>query len=522
MSLDTGFPAGFNATETRLILLHEFSHLKRLDLPLNWLMCLLQAMHWFNPLLWFAFARMRADRESACDARVLSIDATDRRAEYGGALLKLQCAAPSQALSLGFVGIFEKGSEIKARIREISTHRPGRAAWRLTGASILTLLMVFGVTKGQEAEQDTKSTSLMAQVIPTAEEIKSISIKFDPPIHGKNEFNCAMEDWEAIRSHLLPAKVDQKPESRELLCSVKIMKNDGQAFAVELRKPKRADDALTAFSIGDTYYRGGDNTRMMAALQKALEEEIKMLTENHVPTQEDYNKALGEQIKVGSQRRSTLDAQDRNKIPHLKDFLQLYPDSVVSNVALTGAADFPSLSVTTWLHGRYELRMDVPVQYSEDHLKIAGYGEPRCFLLEIKSVMTRDDGAGGTELGGTRGGSLQKHFGLKEWEALVGSKGDFSVIGCELRKDNPVPNFDLVIKAQKRSEQEMSQLTPDTSALLDMLKVMKPYKPDPREGDEPPTAAPIPAFQGDVQPAEELPEEEGVEPPTADPVPEAK
>ena len=129
--LPAGFPAGFSATETRLILLHEFSHLKRLDLPLNWLMCLLQAMHWFNPLLWFAFARMRADRESACDARVLSIDATDRRAEYGGALLKLQCAAPSQALSLGFVGIFEKGSEMKARIRGISAHRPG--ALRLAG-----------------------------------------------------------------------------------------------------------------------------------------------------------------------------------------------------------------------------------------------------------------------------------------------------------------------------------------------------------------------------------------------------
>lgn len=82
-------------------MLHEFTHLKHYDLPLNWVMCMLQAMHWFNPLLWFAFARMRADRELACDARVLSIDATDRRAEYGGALLKLQCMTPTHALSLG-------------------------------------------------------------------------------------------------------------------------------------------------------------------------------------------------------------------------------------------------------------------------------------------------------------------------------------------------------------------------------------------------------------------------------------
>jgi beta-lactamase regulating signal transducer with metallopeptidase domain len=150
--LPAGFPEGFSAAEARLILLHEFTHLKRLDLPLNWLMCVLQALHWFNPLLWFAFARMRADREAACDARVLSIDATDRRAEYGGALLKLQCVTPSRSLSLGFVGIFERGSEIRSRIREISTHRPGRFAWRAAGGAILTLLLIFGVTKGQQAD----------------------------------------------------------------------------------------------------------------------------------------------------------------------------------------------------------------------------------------------------------------------------------------------------------------------------------------------------------------------------------
>ena len=151
--LPAGFPEGFSTAETRLILLHEFTHLKRLDLPLNWLMCVLQAMHWFNPLLWFAFARMRADREAACDARVLSIDATDHRAEYGGALLKLQCATSSRALSLGFVGIFERGSEIKARICGISAHRPARFVWQATGGAILTLLMLFGVTKGQQTGQ---------------------------------------------------------------------------------------------------------------------------------------------------------------------------------------------------------------------------------------------------------------------------------------------------------------------------------------------------------------------------------
>ncbi len=167
--LPAGFPEGFSATETRLILLHEFSHLKRLDLPLNWLSCVLQAMHWFNPLLWFAFARMRSDREAACDARVLSIDSEDRRADYGGALLKLQMMAPSRGMSLGFVGIFERGSEMKSRIREISAHRPGHFIWQVAGGTIVTLLMIFGATKAQEAMANEGVAEKVAAAVAPAE-----------------------------------------------------------------------------------------------------------------------------------------------------------------------------------------------------------------------------------------------------------------------------------------------------------------------------------------------------------------
>ena len=148
--LPANFPQGFNEVETRLILLHEFTHLKRHDLTVNWLACTLQALHWFNPILWFAFARMRADSEAACDARVLSIGMTDRRAEYGGVLLKLQGGFPSHGLSLGFVGIFERAAGMKSRIREISSHRPTGYAGRVAGAGIVALLVTFGATKAQE------------------------------------------------------------------------------------------------------------------------------------------------------------------------------------------------------------------------------------------------------------------------------------------------------------------------------------------------------------------------------------
>jgi len=172
------------------------------------------------------------------------------------------------------------------------------------------------------------------------------------------------------------------------------------------------------------------------------------------PTQEQVAEAFAEQIRVSKLRHGLLDAADRTKIPYLKEFLTLYPDSVVRYLSFADA-DFPSLSVNTTLHARYQFNLRVPVRYSEDSSTIVGYGEPRCYLLEIASVTPRDDGAGGTELGGTSGGDLQEHFGLEEWKKLVESKGDFAPLGYRLDVDRPVPNFDLVKKHQKSLERQI-------------------------------------------------------------------
>jgi bla regulator protein BlaR1 len=69
--LPPGFTRDFSLGELRYVFLHELGHVKRRDIPLGWLMALLQILHWFNPLVWLAFSRMRVDRELACDALAL-------------------------------------------------------------------------------------------------------------------------------------------------------------------------------------------------------------------------------------------------------------------------------------------------------------------------------------------------------------------------------------------------------------------------------------------------------------------
>src|SRR6266850_3116518 len=66
--LPVGLTSSFSREEFRHVFLHELAHIKRHDILAGWLMLALQIVHWFNPLVWVAFHRLRVDRELACDA----------------------------------------------------------------------------------------------------------------------------------------------------------------------------------------------------------------------------------------------------------------------------------------------------------------------------------------------------------------------------------------------------------------------------------------------------------------------
>ncbi len=149
--IPAGFPGGFRREEARLILLHELTHIRRGDVPLNWLLCLAQALHWCNPLLWFAMVRLRSDREAACDAGVLAMAGADCREDYGRALLALEGALPLGRASLGIVGIFERGAGLRARIKAIATHRHAHPAWAALGAALIAGMFLAGATRATDA-----------------------------------------------------------------------------------------------------------------------------------------------------------------------------------------------------------------------------------------------------------------------------------------------------------------------------------------------------------------------------------
>jgi hypothetical protein len=72
IALPIDFEQRFTSEERELILAHEAVHQTRLDNLWNLLSTLLVALHWWNPLAWWAARRLQADQELACDAAVLT------------------------------------------------------------------------------------------------------------------------------------------------------------------------------------------------------------------------------------------------------------------------------------------------------------------------------------------------------------------------------------------------------------------------------------------------------------------
>ncbi len=82
------------------ILAHEYTHYRQRDHIWCALRCVCLALHWYNPLVWWAAAVSRRDCELSCDAGAVALLGEEARASYGRTLVSMvaQGAAPAELL----------------------------------------------------------------------------------------------------------------------------------------------------------------------------------------------------------------------------------------------------------------------------------------------------------------------------------------------------------------------------------------------------------------------------------------
>lgn len=142
--LPAGLVSSFTRDELRHVFLHELAHIKRRDVLVAWIALVLQAIHWFNPLVWLAFHRLRADRELACDAMALSYAKSGENESYGLTIVKLLEGFGRSVWAPSLAGILEDKKQTKERIRMIAKfHKTNRglalAVSLFAGLALVTL-----------------------------------------------------------------------------------------------------------------------------------------------------------------------------------------------------------------------------------------------------------------------------------------------------------------------------------------------------------------------------------------------
>jgi len=118
--LPQGLVEAIGLDNLEYVFLHELAHLKRHDIYMGWMVSLVQVLHWFNPLVWLAFGRMRMDQETAADALALSRLTGEEPAQYGQTIMKLLEGFTQRQLLPSVAGILEDTSHIERRIEMIS------------------------------------------------------------------------------------------------------------------------------------------------------------------------------------------------------------------------------------------------------------------------------------------------------------------------------------------------------------------------------------------------------------------
>ena len=143
----------YDTLQRELMLVHERTHIVRVDLHANAACALLRCLFWFNPLVHIAAARFRHDQELACDQQVMARHPNARRS-YGEAMLKTQLAGVALPLGCHWGQTHPLKERIDMLRKPLPTFRR-----RLLGSAVATGLLLtsaYAVWAAQPAAPKTE------------------------------------------------------------------------------------------------------------------------------------------------------------------------------------------------------------------------------------------------------------------------------------------------------------------------------------------------------------------------------
>ena len=254
--LNESFFQMLSREEADFVLRHELMHIRRGDVLLNTMLFGLLSLHWFNPLLWYAFFRAGADREAACDEDVLHAESPARRVAYGKTLLRMEAELPQSGLCLGFVGMVQKGKRIRERIQFISNPKRMRFSVKSLVLLCMCVTAILGIAKSAEPQSKPQTQpATLAKEEPETEEAKGekqqreISLKFQKvaSLESPGEDLSLARVSVSLEQNSVLARVPTGERDSGLNSRVRFRRYDVVLQDLNAKSPRRT-------SLGDHYF----------------------------------------------------------------------------------------------------------------------------------------------------------------------------------------------------------------------------------------------------------------------------
>lgn len=221
----------YTQEELQFIIKHELIHYKRKDILYKLLLLVVQAIHWFNPLIWFMVREASRDIEIYCDYTMVERHSFNYRKQYCEAIYSAMQSKNSRSLPLSTN--FARGKKlIKSRFMSILTMEYKKNG--LIPFLLVTLLIVIAactnITAGKNSNEDISKIihehlGISPYVPETKYELGTVLLEYHPqfgseekePLKATISYFESLDELEKADEEMVEWFEENDPLGRDLL-----------------------------------------------------------------------------------------------------------------------------------------------------------------------------------------------------------------------------------------------------------------------------------------------------------------
>ena len=209
-------PDNLENSEKDYVLLHEKTHIRHGDQISKIIGMFVVAVHWFNPLVWLAYALFEQDIEMSCDECVVADMDADVKKAYTMSIVSYAKMSNNKrylVTPLGFSKVNFSKTEVTNRVKNIINYKKGKT---LTAAVIIVALlfvaMVCGLNSKTNADEADSINEPSAEITVTIETTAAETTAAETTAESK-ETDAAQSMADTIAEAMTPET--SEPEAAE-------------------------------------------------------------------------------------------------------------------------------------------------------------------------------------------------------------------------------------------------------------------------------------------------------------------